>query len=275
MGNLCVNDIKQMVGRMRKQALRMALHAGNNGAHLGGGFSCMEILGVLYGAILDVDPKKPGDRNRDRFIISKAHGVLAYYTALYEKGFLQLSDLDRFEDNGWILTGHPSMNIEHGIEFSGGSLGHGPGLGIGSALAAKKRGLSYHVFVLLGDGECQEGSVWESGYAAPSFGLDNLVFIVDANKLQYDGYSDRILSMERMGHAFNNLGWEVEIVDGHNIEALLESLSKKRDKPLFLIAKTVKGKGVSFMEDVKEWHHGRLTEQLYNQAMTELEAIHD
>lgn len=275
MTDIRIDEIKQMVLRMRMQALNMALHAGNNGAHLGGGLSCMEILGVLYGGILNVHADDPEDRNRDRFIISKAHGVLAYFTALQEKGFLRLSDLERFEENGWMLTGHPSMNPKHGIEFSGGSLGHGPALGIGTALAAKKRKLGYRVFVLLGDGECQEGSVWEAGYAAPSFGLDNLVFIVDANKLQYDGYSDKILSIESMGKAFSNLGWDVDVVDGHDVAALLGSLSRKRDKPLFLIAKTVKGKGVSFMEDVKEWHHGRLTEPLYNTAMAEVEAMHD
>lgn len=275
MPDIRVDEIMKMVSRMRRQALKMALHAGNNGAHLGGGLSCMEILGVLYGGILNINADNPKDRNRDRFIISKAHGVLAYYTALQEKGFLRLSDLERFEENGWMLTGHPSMNLAHGIEFSGGSLGHGPALGIGAALAAKKRKLEYRVFVLLGDGECQEGSVWEAGYAVPSFGLDNLVFIVDANKLQYDGYSEKILSIESMGQAFSNLGWDVDVVDGHDVASLLESLSQNRNKPLFLIAKTVKGKGVSFMEDVKEWHHGRLTEPLYNQAIAEVEARHD
>lgn len=266
-----VIKITQMVKRMRIQALEMAFNAGNNGAHLGGGLSCMEILGVLYGSILKVNPNNPMDEGRDRFILSKAHAVLAYYTALYEKGFLDSHDLEDFERNGAMLTGHPTMNLKRGIEFSGGSLGHGPGLGIGAALAAKKRALDYKVFVLLGDGECQEGSVWEAGYLIPSFNLDNIIFIIDANNLQYDGYSEKILSIDKMALAFGNLGWDVASVDGHNIVELLEALTVRRNKPLLLVARTIKGKGVSFMEDDKYWHHGVLSQQLYSQAMAELE----
>ena len=267
--------IKAMAKRMRKNALDMALHAGENGSHLGGGLSCMEILAVLYGSILHLDPKNPQLPYRDRFIISKAHGVLAFYTALKEVGFLTDKDLSKFEENGWFLTGHPKMDMEHGIEFSGGSLGHGPSLGIGTALASKKKGINYNVYILLGDGECQEGSIWEAGIAAPNFHLDNLVMIVDRNKLQYDGPCDFVMGIPNLNEAFVQLGWQVVVINGHDITQIYQSLSAYHDKPLLVIADTIKGKGVSFMENNKVWHHSRLTQQQYEIAVAELEATND
>ena len=267
-------EIELMVKRMRRKAFDMAFHAGANGAHLGGGLSCMEIMAVLYGSILNFDSKNTRLASRDRFIISKAHGVLAYYTALQEAGFLNEQDLARFEENGWFLTGHPSINMEHGIEFSGGSLGLGPGLGIGVALAGKKRKIDYRVFVLLGDGECQEGSVWEAAIAAPNFQLDNLVLIVDRNQLQYDGPCDQVMGIPKLGEAFKEFGWEVVVVDGHDITQLYQALSVRYSKPSIIIANTIKGKGVSFMENNKDWHHGRLNQQQYEIAISELEATY-
>ena len=263
--------LEKMAIRMRLKALEMGYRAGKNGAHWGGGFSAMEILAVLYGDVMNIKPDNVADPARDRFIISKAHGVLAYYTALNEVGLISDEDLAMFEVDGSALAGHPSKNPSLGIEFSGGSLGLGPGLGIGTALGIKKNGLAGRVFVLLGDGECQEGSVWEAIMAAPRFDVDNLCLIVDANRLQYDGACSSIMPINHFSETLTNFGWSVDEVDGHDVEALHDVLSKRHSMPAFVIANTIKGKGVSFMEDNKAWHHGTMTQQQYELAKRELE----
>lgn len=264
-------ELERMAKNMRRNALQMGYNAGANGAHWGGGFSSIEILAVLYGVVMNISKENLSSSNRDRFIISKAHGVLAYYTALYEKGIITREQLMSYEQDGSDFAGHPVRNLEYGIEFSGGSLGLGPGLGIGVAIAGKKRGLDYRVFVLLGDGECAEGSVWEALVAAPNFSLDNLVMIIDFNRLQYDGPCDEIMKLNGFDSVCKNLGWSVERVDGHDVEALYNAFVARDDKPRLIIAETVKGKGVSFMENNKYWHHGTLSEEQYNQAKKELE----
>ena len=231
----------------------------------------MEILAVLYGTVMNISKASLENPDRDRFIISKAHGVLAYYTALYEAGIISKDQLFSYEQDGSDFAGHPTRMLTNGIEFSGGSLGLGPGLGIGVALAGKMRELHYRVFVLLGDGECAEGSVWEALVAAPNFRLGNLALIVDHNKLQYDGFCDEVLKISNFPTVCMNLGWDVETVDGHDVEALYDALSSQGEKPRLIIAETVKGKGVSFMENNKYWHHGSLTQDQYEEAKKELE----
>ena len=266
--------IEEMAGRMREQALKMAHSAGSNGSHLGGGLSMIEILSTLYGGILRFDPKNPEWGDRDRFILSKGHGVLAYYTALAEAGFLTDDELLKFEVNGEFLPGHPILNMEKGIECSTGSLGMGLPFGAGIALAGKMRNKSYLTYVLLGDGECNEGTVWEAALFASHYHLSNLVAIVDSNKLQYDGPCCEIMNLDNFKSKWESFGWEVAEVDGHNIKELYHVFSacnqSSNGKPRIIIANTVKGKGVSFMENNKDWHHSVLSQKQYDMAVQEI-----
>lgn len=264
-----------MAKRMRLKALEMAYKSGKNGAHLGGGLSAIEILATLYHNILKVDSTNPFDDNRDRLIVSKGHCVLAYYTALYEKGFLNDEDLEQFEKNGFHWHGHAMRDLGHGIEFSGGSLSMGMSFSVGEALACKARGLSSRVFVLLGDGECNEGLIWEAAMSAAHHHLDNLCVIVDRNRLQYDGVTNEVMNSDSLAEKFKAFGFDVVEVDGHDCEALAgvfsNQLSVVNGKPHCVIANTIKGKGVSFMENDKTWHHHTLNETQYIQAREEVE----
>lgn len=266
------NDIKHLATNMRKEILKMALGAGSNGAHVGPALSLVDVLAVMYGSILKYEKNNPEWPDRDRVYLSKGHGALAYYAALYEIGFLSLEDLKTYDMNGGILPAQPSMNLKKGIEFSSGSLGLGLSPAIGSALAAKSRGLSYKSYAILGNGECNEGTVWEAAMSASAFQLDNLVAIIDNNGIQSDGLSTEVLDMGDLARKWEAFGWFVRSIDGHDIEALLSVFSAHDGaKPLLIIANTVKGKGVSFMEHNKEWHHNRLTPELFQTAMDEQE----
>lgn len=267
-----VDLICQMAQRMRSRAIEMAHSAGKTGAHLGGGLSCIEILAVMYGLIASNDARRPYDTNRDRVLISKAHCVLAYYTALFERGFLSEEDLAHFEKDGYDMPGHPLKNLEKGIEYAAGSLGMALSVGVGMALDAKVKKRKNNVYVLLGDGECEEGSVWEAIMYAPHYKLDNLIAIVDCNKLQYDGTTDEIAGLDNLGAKFKEFGWSTVVVDdGHDIGKLIEAFNVLHEgKPLAVIASTIKGKGVSFMENNGKWHHGVMTDDEYSRAMEEV-----
>jgi len=266
-----VKRIEDMARRMRVKALNMALGAGHNGAHIGPAMSCMEILAVLYADVLRYDIKKPDWNDRDRFLVSKAHCVLAYYTALSEAGFIDADELSTFEKEGTSLAGHPAMDVSRGIEYSGGSLGMALPFGLGMALDAKQSGRSNKIYVLLGDGECDEGSNWEAFLAASHFKLDNLVVIIDKNKLQYDGTTDDVMRLGNLGDKLKAFDWQVVEVDGHNIESMMKIFSLDHTgKPYAVIANTVKGKGVSFMENVREWHHSTLSQSQYDAAIAEV-----
>ncbi|MFA6409671.1 MAG: transketolase [Gammaproteobacteria bacterium] len=271
-----IAEIILMAKRMRKNALTIGFAAGNNGAHFGSGLSIMEIMATLYGGIMKFDPNNPRWAERDRFILSKGHGVLGYYTALAEVAIITQEELNSFEKNDGILSGHPAMNMDKGIEFSAGSLGTGLSFGVGIALAGKKDRADYKVYVLLGDGECNEGSVWEAAMAASHFKLNNLVAILDYNKMQSDGDSKNIIDMGNVKDKWSSFGWETKEVDGHNVSELYSAFSHDQSslgRPYIVIAHTVKGKGVSFMENNKDWHHGRLTEKQYSQAISDLENL--
>ena len=256
--------------RMRRDSLAMSLAAGATGAHLGGGLSMIEIMAVLYLGVMRYDKKNTLWEGRDRFILSKGHGALAYYTALNQAGFIEDEELATFKANETFLYGHPSMNLSRGIEFSSGSLGHGLSLGVGSALALRRKSnTDSRVFVVIGDGECNEGMVWEAAASAAHFNLSNLVAIVDKNGLQYDGDTRRILSMDSLLDKWASFGWKVVSIDGHNVEQLLDALTQRPAMPLVVIANTIKGKGVSFMENNPSWHHSRLTKVQFDQAMAE------
>lgn len=269
-----IDKITEMAQRMRRAALDMALNAGYNGAHLGSGLSIIEIMATLYGGILRVDPDHPERADRDRFILSKGHGTLGYYTALTEVGLMTAADRDAFEDNGGPFPGQPVLNLRKGIEFSSGSLGMGLSQGVGVALAGKRQTPPYHVFVLMGDGECNEGTVWEAAMAASHFKLDNLVAIIDCNEMQSDGPSAGILDMGDIAAKWAGFGFDVSAVDGHDVAALArtfrEALANRQGKPTAVIARTIKGKGVSFMENDNRWHHNRLVPKDYEQAVLEL-----
>lgn len=263
--------ITSMARRMRRSILDIS-HACNLSTHLGGGLSMVEIMATLYGGVMRYDSRNPRWEQRDRFILSKGHGVLGYYSALLEAGFIDKESFFTFQTNGSHLIAHPVMNLDFGIESSNGSLGHGLSLGIGLALAAQKCAQDHRVFVLMGDGECNEGSVWEAIMSAAQLRLKNLIAVVDYNKLQSDGSSANIIDLGDLAAKFRCFGWDVHDVDGHDITALLGAFqeSSSEGRPRVLVAHTVKGKGITFMENNNEWHHNRLTKAHYERALVEL-----
>ncbi len=264
--------IKKMCVRMRKNILDMAINAGTESSHFGGGLSIVEITATLYGEIMNYKLNQPGWENRDKFILSKGHGVLGLYSALAEVGIIKESDLQKFEKSGGFLFGHPIMNIQKGIEISSGSLGMGLSVGIGMAIASIKKKLKNKIFVLLGDGECNEGSNWEAFMSAPKYELDNLFLIIDRNNLQQTGSNLEIMSIGNMSEKLKSFGWHVEEIDGHNIKELINAFSLNiKNKPVAVIANTVKGKGFTFSENNNDWHHKILSKSQYDMAIKELE----
>lgn len=262
--------LAEMARRMRLDALDMALAAGDGGSHVGGSLSCVEILAVLYGEVLRFDVNNPLDENRDRFIPSKNHCVLAHIPALAEAGFIPHEEILEFQKNGGRLTGYP-RRPEIGLEYSGGSLGMALSVGIGMALAAREQGRPSRIYILLGDGELNEGSVWEAFQSAAHYGLDNLTAIVDRNHLSYDGDTEVVMGLEDLGAKLESFGWHVSRCGGHSTEALLEAFADRRaGRPHAIVAETVKGKGVSFIENRPEWHHHRLSREEYEQARREV-----
>ena len=262
---------QQAAAEIRRDIIEMAYAAGNLGAHLGGSLSMAEILAALYIGTAKFDSNNLEWEERDRIILSKGHAALALYPALAQAGILGKDELNTFKKNGSRLSGHPSLNGLPGIEYASGSLGQGLSLGVGVCLALrKKNNLSSRVFVLMGDGECDEGSVWEAAARASHFQLNQLVAIIDRNHIQYDGETSRVMSMEPMPEKWKSFGWDAQEVDGHNIGALLDAYGIKGSKPLAIIADTVKEKGISFMEGNWRFHNSRLSEAQYQQAVAEL-----
>lgn len=268
-------QLQDMTRFMRTKILDVSHHCALS-AHLGGGLSMVEIMAVLYGNVLNVRPAQPRWPERDRFILSKGHGVLGYYAALLASGFLTDEVFNTFQTNESDLISHPVMNLDLGIESSNGSLGHGLSMGIGIALAARKQSRNFQTYVLMGDGECNEGSVWEAVMSAAQLQLDNLTAIIDYNKLQSDGDSRQIVNFGDLAAKFACFGWSVSEVDGHDLDALQAAFQRPRTRraPHVLVAHTVKGKGISFMENNNEWHHARLTKAHYEQACAELGAAY-
>lgn len=241
--------------------------------HTGGSLSCTDILNVLYNDVLNVSPENFGDKNRDRYIQSKGHSVEALYAVLADKGFYPESDLETLCKFQSKYVGHPTRKV-NGIEFNTGALGHGMPISAGIALAAKKDKLSYKVYAMIGDGELAEGSNWEAAMMAAHYKLDNLVVILDHNTLQITGRNSEVCSPYPIVDKFKAFGWAVVECDGNDISQLRDILSHipaEEGKPTFVLANTVKGKGVSFMEDVKKWHHGVPSDEQYELAMKELD----
>lgn len=267
-----LQNIHLMAKRMRRRILD-ASYACNTSAHIGGGLSMVEITATLYGAVLKYDVANPTWGERDRFILSKGHGCLGYYSALLEAGFLSEEIFSTFQADGSELVAHPVMNMALGIESSNGSLGQGLSMGVGLALAAKRKDMNHRIYVLLGDGECNEGAVWEAIMSAAHLKLDNLIAIVDNNGYQNDGDSDGILNRFDFAGKWREFGWKVCDVDGHDVAKLYNAFIEHQveSKPKVIIARTIKGKGVSFMENNNEWHHNRLTKEQYDLAVQDIE----
>ena len=263
---------QKSASRIRRQIIEMTYNTGKTGAHLGGSLSLVEVLATLYSGVIRFQNNDPLWDKRDRVILSKGHAAMALYPALVEAGIINEDELNTFKMNGSRLGGHPSLNGLPGIEFASGSLGQGLSLGVGVCLALRrKNNIESRVFVILGDGECDEGSVWEAVASASHFGLNNLVAIVDVNSIQYDGFTTDVLNMSPFENKWTDFGWDTVSVDGHNIEELLDAFSKKSERPLAILANTVKGKGISFMENNWRFHNSALTDEQYKLAIEELE----
>jgi transketolase len=256
--------------RLRRKTLEAIFQAG--AGHTGGSLSCLDILNVLYNRILRVSPRTFGDANRDRYVQSKGHSVEALYAVLADCQFFPESELRTICRYQSPFVGHPTRKIP-GVEMNTGGLGHGLSISAGMAIAAKMDAAAYRVFTLVGDGELAEGSNWEAAMAAAHHKLDNLTAIIDHNTLQITGPTRDVCSNEPLDEKFRAFGWTVRTVDGHSISALTEVLAKSTvGKPTCIIAHTVKGKGVSFMENVVKWHHGVPSEAELSQALRELDA---
>jgi transketolase len=246
--------LEQMAAHVRRAVVTMVDRAGLG--HIGGDLSVTDILVTLFGAVLDVDPTDPTRPDRDRFILSKGHCAGALYATLAHCGFFPRTELDTFMAPLSALNGHPNRTKVPGVETNTGPLGHGFPVGVGCALAAKLRGLDYRTFVVLGDGELQEGSNWEAAMTAAHYDLDNLTAIVDRNRLQQGATTADTKELEPLPEKWAAFGFEVRVIDGHDHAALLEAFQPSTTgKPVAVIANTIKGKGVSFMENRVEWHH--------------------
>jgi transketolase len=246
---------------------------GAKAGHTGGSLSCIDILNVLYNHVLNVSPQNFTSPNRDRYIQSKGHTVEALYVVLADKGFFPETDLETLCKYKSHYIGHPTKKV-HGIEQNTGALGHGLSLSVGTALGAKMDARDYRVFTLLGDGELPEGSNWEAALTAAHYKLDNLCAIIDHNKLQISGRTVDVCNTDPIDAKFESFGWAVKHVDGHDIKALInvfDAIPFMRGKPSLIIAHTVKGKGISYMEDEVKWHHGVPGKEQYAQAMQELD----
>jgi transketolase len=266
-----VRELRLKSIHYRKRILQCIKEA--DAGHTGGSLSCVDILNVLYNEVLDVSPDSFDDPNRDRYIQSKGHSVEALYVVLADRGFFPESDLKTLCRYRSHYVGHPTRKVR-GIEQNTGALGHGLSISVGIALAGKMDRRDYRVFTLLGDGELTEGSVWEAALSASHYGLDNLIAVVDHNGLQITGPIREVCNTEPLEQKFAAFGWKVETVDGHDLEALAAVFERApfgRGGPSMVLARTIKGKGVSFMEDVSSWHHGVPSEEEFQLAIDELD----
>lgn len=272
--DLKANDIKQLElysEKIRKRLLDI-IYKSKHG-HIGGSLSSVEIETVLYFRIMNVSPEKINDPDRDRFILSKGHSVEAYYAVLEHAGFITKELTDSYGSFNSLLAGHPTKKTP-GVELNSGALGHGLSYGVGLALAAKMDKKNYTTYVLMGDGEQGEGSIYEAAMSAGHYELDNLVAIIDRNTLQISGKTEKVMSLEPMRERWEAFGWEVFDVDGNDIKSLIETIEnfdKQNKKPKMIIAHTTKGCGISFMEKVAKWHHGVPNDEQYAEAIAEIE----
>jgi len=265
-----VKELNKKAVLVRKRTVEIIGKA--SGGHIGGSLSSVDILVALHFGIMNIDPKNPGMKGRDRFIMSKGHSVEGYYSTLESRGFITSELLDTYGQFNSILAGHPTRKVP-GIELNSGALGHGLSVGVGLAIAAKRSGESYMTYVLMGDGEHGEGSIMEAAASAGHYKLNNLVGIIDRNQLQISGRTEDVCAVEDLEGKYRACGWNVVDCNGHDMSELLHVLknAKQSEKPTFVIAHTVKGKGVSFMENRAGWHHKLPSKEQLEQAFAELD----
>lgn len=269
-----INDVAELellANELRSLTVRM-IHVAGSG-HPGGSLSATDIITALYFSVMRLDPGRPDWDDRDRFVLSKGHACPAVYAALARRGFFSIDELWTLRRLGSRLQGHPDMMKTPGIDATTGSLGQGISVACGLALAAKVRKQSYRVYAIVGCGECQEGQVWEAAMAAAHHKLDNLTVFVDYNGLQLDGSNQEIMEIAPLGKKWSGFGWHVVNIDGHSMGEILDAIAAAhdtRDRPTVVIARTVKGKGVSFMEDRVEWHSGTFSKTELELALSEL-----
>lgn len=266
-----IKDLEEKARRFRVQVIKMIYRA--QSGHPGGSLSCMDILTALYFHHLRINPQEPAWENRDRFVLSKGHAAPALYVVLAELGYFPKETLFTLRQLGSILQGHPDMRKTPGVEMSTGSLGNGLSVGIGMALGARLARKNYHVYALVGDGEVDEGGIWEAAMAASKYKLDNLTAICDFNRVQLDGPIEEIMPLDPLPEKWEAFNWNVIEMDGHNMGEILDALDKARQvrgRPTVIVAHTVKGKGVSFMEGKFQWHGNAPNEEEYKIALKEL-----
>lgn len=265
-------DLKKKAVELRKRTWELIYNHKNG--HTGSDLSCTDILVALYYSVMNQNKDNFGQKDVDTYIQSKGHAVEIWYEVLADKGYIDRDDLEkRYSTFNSPYIGHPTTDVK-GMEFHTGSLGHGPGLGVGVALAAKMDNSSKHTYVLMGDGEQAEGSVWEAAMAAGNYSLDNLTAIVDHNDLQISGTTDSVMRSNPISDKYRAFGWDVQEVDGNDVGALVDVLTKENDtnKPRMIIANTVKGKGITVAENRADWHHKIPTEAEYKEGLRELDA---
>ena len=251
-----ITHLEEITRRIRGALVQIS-HMTNT-PHLGSSLSCVDILVAAYWMALNIDPADPLDLNRDRFILSKGHAAPALYTALAYRGFFPIEQLQDYAKPGSLMAEHPSWRSVPGVEATTGSLGHGLSIGLGMAIAGRIQYQSYHVFVVISDGECNEGTIWEAAMLASAQGLNKLVVIVDFNKWQATGRSREVMAIDPLKAKWEAFGWSTYETDGHDLKTLVNLLTNVPDssgKPIAIVAHTVKGKGVSFMEDDNNWHY--------------------
>ena len=256
--------------RNRRRLVEVVYHGG--AGHIGGGLSCLNVMTALYNRVMNVSPEKVKDASRDRFILSKGHCVEALYTVLEQCGFIDAALLNTLGQYGSVLSGHPTIEV-NGIEVNSGALGHGLSIGVGMAIAARMKGELWHTYVMMGDGEQGEGSIYEAAMAGGHYHLDNLVAVIDRNHLQISGNTEDVMAIEDIRQRWTAFGWDVKEMNGDEMQSIVEtfdSIDYQNGKPHLLISNTTKGKGVSYMENVASWHHGMPNEEQYQQAIAEI-----
>jgi transketolase len=272
MKNTSIEELKERAIEMRKTAITM-IHKAQSG-HPGGSLSAADLMTALYFKEMNIDPNNPTWEDRDRFVLSKGHVCPIQYSALALLGYVPYETIYTLREYGSPFQGHPDMKKCPGIDISTGSLGQGLSCGVGMAIAGKRDKKDYRVFSLVGDGECQEGQIWEAAQTAVKYQLDNLVVFVDNNRLQIDGFCDEIMPVLDLEKKFEAFGFETKRIDGHSMEAIVETLDEIRElkngKPKCIVLDTVKGKGVSYMEDIADWHGVAPNDEEYSQAMEEI-----
>ena len=268
-----VITLERKAKEVRIEIIKMIYKA--QSGHPGGSLSAADIVTVLYFDILNIDVNHPQWEKRDRFILSKGHACPVWYVCLAKKGFFPMQELSKLRKIGGILQGHPDMKKVPGLDMTTGSLGQGLSAGVGMALGAKTKGLKFKTYVMLGDGEIDEGQIWEAAMSANKFKLNNLIAILDYNNLQLDGKCSEIMPLEPLADKWRSFCWDVKEINGHNMYEILGvfyDLKKYQEKPTIIIAHTVKGKGVSYMENQVDWHGKAPNEKQFKQAIKELEA---